>query len=264
MIVTIKNVSKTYSTEGEDRLQVLSNFSCSIAEGEFLCILGPSGCGKSTLLTILGGLQKPSDGRVLFKGQRTASGPLTTVVWQEYALIPWRTVLDNVAFGLEIRGVDKKTRREEAHRCLVSMGIAAFEDRYPHQLSGGMRQRVGIARALANDPEILLMDEPFAAVDAQTRRILQEELINLWIKDAKTVLFVTHSIEEAILLGDRILVLSHRPAQLLEEFVVPFPRPRSVEIERDPRFTEMRFAIWELLKREAQTSSVAYHEEGLE
>lgn len=264
MIVTIENVSKSFMTEGQEPLPVLSDFSCTIAEREFLCILGPSGCGKSTLLTILGGLQKPTSGRVSFKGERTASGPLTTIVWQEYTLIPWRTVLDNVAFGLEIRGVDKQARRQEAHHRLKTMGIAGFEDHYPHQLSGGMRQRVGIARALANDPEILLMDEPFAAVDAQTRRILQEELINLWMRDAKTVLFVTHSIEEAILLSDRILVLSHRPAKLLEEFIVPFPRPRTVEIERDQRFTEMRFAIWDLLKREAQAVPMDQVDGGIE
>ena len=257
MIVTIENVSKSFTQYGQSPLPVLSNFSCTIPEREFLCILGPSGCGKSTLLMILGGLQKPTAGRIIFQGERAANGPLTTIVWQEYGLIPWRTTLDNVAFGLEIRGIDKKTRRQEAHRRLESMGIAGFEHHYPYQLSGGMRQRVGIARALANDPEILLMDEPFAAVDAQTRVILQEELTNLWMRDEKTVLFVTHSIEEAILLGDRILVLSHRPARLLEEFVVPFPRPRTVEIERDPRFTELRFAIWDLLKPETQPVPVS-------
>ncbi|HBY92343.1 MAG: ABC transporter ATP-binding protein [Ardenticatenaceae bacterium] len=249
MIVAVKQLSKTYFTPNRPPLKVLDNFSCTVREREFLCVVGPSGCGKSTLLTMMGGLESPTAGRIEFKGQRTSSGPITTIVWQEYALIPWKTVLDNVAFGLEIRGVDKRTRHEAARGHLRLMGIEGFESHYPHQLSGGMRQRVGIARALTNDPEVLLMDEPFAAVDAQTRVVLQEELTNLWMRDQKTVVFITHNIEEALFLGDRVLVLSSRPAQLVEEVEVPFPRPRTIEVERDSRFVELRLHIWDLLRR---------------
>ncbi|MBX3579421.1 MAG: ABC transporter ATP-binding protein [Rhizobiaceae bacterium] len=248
MIVSLENVFKSFQVPGGAPLPVLDNFSCEIAEREFLCIVGPSGCGKSTLLTMLGGLEKPTGGVIRFSGERSSSGPLTTIVWQDYALIPWRSVIDNVSFGLEIMGVPKHQRKAEAMRHLKLMGIEGFDQHYPHQLSGGMRQRVGIARALTNNPEILLMDEPFGAVDAQTRMVLQDELTALWMRDRKTVLFITHSIEEALLLGDRVIVLSPRPARILEEITVPFPRPRSVDIERDPRFTELRLHIWDLLK----------------
>ena len=262
MIVKLEHVSKTFTFPNRPPLQVLADFSCTIQEREFLCVVGPSGCGKSTLLSMLGGLETPSAGRIQFTGRRTATGPMTTIVWQEYALIPWRSVLDNVAFGLEIRGIDKKKRTEEARRHLRLMGIAGFEHQNPHQLSGGMRQRDGLARALTNDPEILLMDEPFAAVDAQTRVVLQEELINLWMRDQKTVLFVTHSIEEALLLADRIMVLSPLPARLIEEVIVPFRRRRSVEIERDPRFTDLRLHIWDLLKRGVEHAQPVLNEGG--
>lgn len=255
MIVTLENVSKSFPAEGKP-LQVLDNFSCEIAEQEFLCIVGPSGCGKSTLLTMLGGLEKPTGGVIRFSGERTSSGPLTTIVWQDYQLIPWRSVLDNVSFGLEVMGVPKQQRRAEALRHLRIMGIEDFEKHYPHQLSGGMRQRVGIARALTNNPEMLLMDEPFGAVDAQTRLVLQDELTALWMRDRKTVLFITHSIEEALLLGDRVLVLSPRPARILEEIKVPFERPRTIDMERDPRFTELRLHIWDLLKTGVEHANI--------
>jgi len=255
MIVTLEHVHKSFTFLNRPPLLVLDDFSCTIKEREFLCVVGPSGCGKSTLLTMLGGLEMPSAGSIRFTGKRTATGPMTTIVWQDYALIPWRSVIDNVAFGLEVLGVDRKTRRDEARRHLQLMGIEGFENQFPHQLSGGMRQRVGIARALTNDPEILLMDEPFGSLDAQTRMVMQEELTNLWMRDQKTVLFITHSIEEALLLGDRILVLSPRPAKVIEEIVVPFPRPRSVEVERDPRFTELRLHIWDLLKQGVERAS---------
>jgi NitT/TauT family transport system ATP-binding protein len=256
MIVSLENVSKSFPVAGAPPLQVLDNFSCEIAEQEFLCIVGPSGCGKSTLLTMLGGLEKPTAGVIRFSGERTASGPLTTIVWQDYALIPWRSVLDNVSFGLEVMGMPRKERKAEAMRSLRLMGIEGFDQHYPHQLSGGMRQRVGIARALTNDPEMLLMDEPFGAVDAQTRMVLQDELTALWMRDRKTVLFITHSIEEALLLGDRVLVLSQRPARILEEIKVPFPRPRSLDVERDPRFTELRLHIWDLLKHGVEKARI--------
>jgi NitT/TauT family transport system ATP-binding protein len=198
---------------------------------------------------MLGGLESPSAGRIQFSGRRTATGPMTTIVWQDHALIPWRNVIDNVAFGLEVLGVDRNVRKEKARSHLRLMGIEGFEHQYPHQLSGGMRQRVGIARALTNDPEILLMDEPFGSLDAQTRTVMQEELTNLWMQDQKTVLFITHSIEEALLLGDRVLVIGPRPGRVIEDLTIPFARPRSVAVERDPRFAEMRLHIWDLLKQ---------------
>jgi NitT/TauT family transport system ATP-binding protein len=256
MIVSLENVSKSFPVANGPPLQVLDNFSCEIAEREFLCIVGPSGCGKSTLLTMLGGLEKPTEGVIRFSGERASSGPLTTIVWQDYALIPWRSVLDNVSFGLEIMGVSRSERRAEALRHLRLMGIEGFEQHYPHQLSGGMRQRVGIARALTNNPEMLLMDEPFGAVDALTRTVLQDELTALWMRDRKTVLFITHSIEEALLLGDRVLVLSPRPARIIEEIKVPFERPRTIDIERDPRFIELRLHIWDLFKKGIEHAGV--------
>lgn len=263
MIVTLEHVHKSFRFPNRPPLHVLDDFSCTVDEGEFLCVVGPSGCGKSTLLTMLGGLEKPSAGRIQFSGQRTATGPMTTIVWQDHALIPWRSVIDNVAFGLEVRGIDRKNRKDEARRQLGIMGIEGFEHQYPHQLSGGMRQRVGIARALANDPEILLMDEPFGSLDAQTRMVMQEELTGLWMRDQKTVVFITHSIEESLLLGDRILVLSPRPARVIEEIRVPFPRPRSVNVERDPRFTELRLHIWDLLKSGVERASQPAHESAM-
>jgi NitT/TauT family transport system ATP-binding protein len=248
VIIELEDVHKTYYGADGPPLLVLDGVSLTVKEGEFLCIVGPSGCGKSTLVNLLSGLDSPDQGQIAYRGTRTATGPLTTVVWQDYALIPWRSVLDNVAFGLEVRGVGKRERQAAARHHLARMGISGFEAHYPHQLSGGMRQRVGIARALTNDPEALLMDEPFAAVDAQTRLILQAELIDLWLRDRKTVVFITHNIEEAVLLGDRVVVLGHRPTRVVEEIDVPFTRPRGVEVERDPRFVDARVRIWELLK----------------
>jgi NitT/TauT family transport system ATP-binding protein len=258
MQVQLHDVQKSYRRRAEDALlPVLDHVSFTVTEGEFLCIVGPSGCGKSTLLNLLGGLDAPDAGKVSFVGRRTSSGPLTTIVWQEYSLIPWRPVLSNVAFGLEVRGVPKEERHARAREHLRAMGIEDFEKALPHQLSGGMRQRVGIARALTNDPELLLMDEPFAAVDAQTRVLLQEELLALWSREQKAIVFITHNIEEALLLGDRVLVLSPRPARIVEEIVVPFPRPRGMETEAEPRFGELRLHIWNLLRGLAKEREVA-------
>jgi NitT/TauT family transport system ATP-binding protein len=258
MLVELDRVEKSYRRAPDEApLRVLDRMSFRVGEGEFVCILGPSGCGKSTLLNLLGGLDAPDGGSVRFVGPRTSTGPVTTIVWQEYALIPWRNVLSNVAFGLEVRGMSKGERHERALAHLRAMGIEDFERSMPHELSGGMRQRVGIARALANDPEMLLMDEPFAAVDAQTRIVLQQELLNLWTRDRKTIIFITHNIEEALLLGDRVFVLSQRPTRVLEEIVVPFERPRGMETEADPRFAELRRHIWDVLRGQAATPEVA-------
>lgn len=248
MRIEIDNVAKGYPKPGGGRLPVVENLTVDVEPEQFVCVIGPSGCGKSTLLGLLGGLRRPDAGEIRFVGERTASGPLTSIVWQDYALIPWRSIVDNVAYGLELRRTGKKRRREIAREHLATMGIEAFADAKPHELSGGMRQRAGIARALANDPEVLLMDEPFAAVDAQTRTLLQDELLQVWARHRKTVLFITHSIEEAVLLADVIIVLGPRPTRVVERIEVPFPRPRSRDIELDPRFTELKRHLWAQLR----------------
>ena len=248
MRIEIDSVTKGYPGPDGGRLPVIGNLTTVIQPEEFVCIIGPSGCGKSTLLNVLGGLRRPDSGEIRFVGERSATGPLTSIVWQDYALIPWRSIVDNVAFGLELRGVPAKRRRTIAMEHLRLMGIEAFADSKPHQLSGGMRQRAGIARSLASDAEVLLMDEPFAAVDAQTRTLLQDELLQIWSQRRKTVLFITHSIEEALLLADRIVVLGPRPTRVVEEIQVPFARPRGREIELDPRFAELKQHMWTQLR----------------
>lgn len=257
MRIEIDNLSKSYRRNDGTQLAVIDRLSCDVAENEFVCIIGPSGCGKTTLLNLLGGLQHPDSGAVRFVGERTANGPLTSIVWQDYALIPWRSIVDNVAFGLELKGVSTKERQERAMDVLETMGIEGFAKSKPHELSGGMRQRAGIARALASDPEVLLMDEPFAAVDAQTRALLQEELLDLWTRSRKTVLFITHSIEEALLLADRILVLGSRPTRVVEELVIPFDRPRGQHTELDPRFAELKAHLWQQLRDATRAAEYA-------
>lgn len=248
MEVRFQEVSKTYGS-AHAQVPVFEGLTFEANEAEFLSIVGPSGCGKSTLLGLAAGLIKPDSGFIEFVGRRVASGPLTTIVWQDYALVPWRTVLANVTFGLEVRHIPKQRRNALGLEALARMGIRDFSDAHPHQLSGGMSQRVGIARALANDPEVLLMDEPFAAVDAQTRTILQEELLEVWAATKRTVLFITHNIEEAIFLGDRVLVFGARPCGLMREVKVPFSRPRERAIEARPEFAEIRDSIWSDLRR---------------
>jgi NitT/TauT family transport system ATP-binding protein len=229
----------------------LEDFNLEVQEGEFVCIVGPSGCGKSTFLRILGGLIAASSGEVqLLHGKSGA--PLQSIVFQEYAIFPWKTVIDNVAFGLEMRGISRKQRRQVAAEWLHKVGLSKFAESYPHQLSGGMKQRVSIARAFANDPEILLMDEPLGALDAQTRAVMQEELINLWEASRKTVVYITHSIEEAVLLGDRVILMTAHPGTLKCEFAVPFPRPRAFELTGAPEFGQLNYAIWKELQGEVR------------
>lgn len=248
--IDAKNLTKVYPSRNGP-LCALRDFSLRVQEGEFVCIVGPSGCGKSTFLRILGGLITPSSGRVdLFP--RDEKTPLQNIVFQEYAIFPWKTVLDNVAFGLEMRGVPRTTRRETAYEWVRKVGLAKFADAYPHQLSGGMKQRVSIARAFANDPEILLMDEPLGALDAQTRVILQGELIRLWEVSRKTVVYITHSIEESVLLGDRIVLMTAHPGTYKTEFCVPFERPRNFELTSAPEFARLSYAIWQELEVEVK------------
>ncbi len=214
-------------------------------------LLGPSGCGKSTLLRIINGIETSDGGRILIDGQDVTgtTGHGRGMVFQSFELFPWRTVLDNVAFGLEVAGIEKQQRLTQARECVELVGLTAFENAYPHPLSGGMQQRVGIARALAIKPSILLMDEPYGALDVQTRDLLQDELLNIWERERKTVVFVTHSIEEALYLADRIVVMSPRPGRIAQMIDVPFARPRRDEIKTDPEFLKLRRHIWESLKK---------------
>lgn len=244
-LLAVDQVGKVHVGPGGKPITALADISLSVGRHEFVSIVGPSGCGKSTLLRIVAGLDRPSDGRVVVAGQEVRRpGADRGMVFQEYALLPWKTTLANVAFGLQLKGMPKAERSRIAQRYIDFVGLGGFEDRFPHQLSGGMRQRAAVARALANDPQILLMDEPFAAIDAITRRRLQEELGQILAKERTTVLFVTHSIEEAVFLSDRIIVLSARPGRIVGEFAVEIERPRQWErVLRNSGFNEMQDTI---------------------
>lgn len=244
-------LTKVFGADGDGTL-ALDEFSLDIQQGEFLCIIGPSGCGKTTFLRIVGGLTEQTTGKLIIHREGDYQTPLTAMVFQEYAIFPWRTVIDNVTFGLEMRRVPEQDRREVAAYYVEKVGLEEFTHSYPHELSGGMKQRVAIARALAADPEILLMDEPFGALDAQTRTILQEELVRVWEDERKTVIYITHSIEEAIFLGDRVIVMTARPGKKKRELAIDFPRPRSQEIHRSKLFGEIYYEIWEELYVEVQ------------
>ncbi len=237
--ITVDGLTKVYG-EGPESLTVFEDLDFTVDPEEFVVIVGPSGCGKSTLLNVIDGLIEPTAGTVEIHGDPVA-GPRNDVarVFQSFELLPWRTVRDNVAIGLEIQGVPEAERYARAEEWIETVGLAEFTDSYPDELSGGMQQRVGLARALTVDPEILLMDEPFGALDAQTRDRLQTELLQLWEQRQSTVVFITHDIDEAIYLADRVLVMSQKPAEIVAEFDVPFERPRwsrRLDIETDDRF----------------------------
>jgi NitT/TauT family transport system ATP-binding protein len=249
--VIVDAVSKTYGDGRGPAVEALRAVGFAVAPEEFVAVLGPSGCGKSTLLQIVAGLVRPSAGRVWFEGG-SGDRPLTAMVFQEFALFPWRTVQGNVEFGLEERGVPAGERRDRARAFLDVTGLGPFARKYPHQLSGGMRQRVGIARALAVDPAVLLMDEPFSALDAQTRQLMQEELLALWERTRKTIVYVTHNIQEAVWMADRVLVLSRRPGRVVAEVPVDLPRPRDESAHGSPAFVAAADRIWSLIKAEAR------------
>ena len=231
----------------------LDHFNLDLIEGEFLCIVGPSGCGKTTFLRIIAGLEEPSDGTITVHRSGAGERPLNAMVFQEQSLLPWLTVIDNVAFGLEMRGLGRRERYARAQPHIEMVGLSRFRDYYPHQLSGGMKQRVSLARAFANDPEILLMDEPFASLDAQNKMILQEELLHIWETHRKTVIFITHAIDEALTLGDRVVVMSAAPGRIMEVINVGFARPRQVaELRARPEFGELSLGIWRMLEGEVR------------
>jgi NitT/TauT family transport system ATP-binding protein len=250
--VVIDDVSKTYDGGPERTVPALEKVSVAVESEEFVALLGPSGCGKSTLLNIVAGLLAPTSGAVHFEGERHSGQSPTAMVFQEFALFPWRTVQKNVVFGLEALGVDAARRAREARRLIELTGLDGFEGKYPHELSGGMRQRVGIARALAVEPAVLLMDEPFSALDAQTRQLMQEELLGIWERTRKTILYVTHNIQEAVYMADRVIVLSRRPGRVLEEVRVPLARPRAESMMADPAFARAAERIWTLIKAQAR------------
>jgi NitT/TauT family transport system ATP-binding protein len=249
----LENVTKRFPIRGEkSSFTAIEDITIDVHAGEFVVLVGPSGCGKSTLLDLLGGLSTPSSGRILLDG-RTISGPGLDrgIVFQQYALLPWRTARKNIEFGLEAKGVPASVRRERAEHYLELVGLKSFADRYPHELSGGMKQRVAIARSLAFDPEVLLMDEPFAALDAQTRESLQDELLRIWRATGKTILFITHGIDEAIYLGQRVAVLTSRPGRI--KTVVDVDIDRSAEdVRSDAGFRAQRHHIWSLLRDEVE------------
>lgn len=247
--IRVIEVKKVFPSQGEGFLAV-DGMTLNIDEGEFVCLLGPSGCGKSTLLYMLAGLIEPTSGQILFDHSSRESRPMANLVFQEFGLFPWRDVLGNVVLGLEMRGVPRSKRVAVAREYIEMVGLKGFERHYPHQLSGGMKQRVGIARALANDPDVLLMDEPFGALDAQTRNTMQIELQKILIRSRKTVVFVTHSIEEAILLADKIAVITHRPGRVRETIRVDFPRPRTPALVREQHYTELFAHIYDLMREE--------------
>ncbi|SFA80991.1 NitT/TauT family transport system ATP-binding protein [Cohnella sp. OV330] len=248
---SVKRGSKPFKAESQP-VYALQDINLEVRQGEFMVIVGPSGCGKSTLLDLLAGLTKPGGGQILLDGQ-AISGPNLDrgIVFQQYALFPWKTALANVEFGLEAKGVGRRERRETAQRFIELVGLGGFEHRYPHELSGGMKQRIAIARSLAYDPEVLLMDEPFAALDAQTRETLQSELLRIWEATGKTIIFITHGIEEAVYLGQRVAIMTSRPGRIKRVIDIPFESRRSEEdLRSNPDFVKLRHEIWELLKDE--------------
>jgi NitT/TauT family transport system ATP-binding protein len=252
MKLECRHLSKNYG-DGVKATRALEDISFETREGEFLSIIGPSGCGKSTLLKIIAGLLDPTEGNVIYSGDN-GGRPKNSMVFQEHGVFPWMNVIDNVAFGLEMRGVPWKERHERSLAFLKRVGLAKYATRNPHELSVGMRQRIAIARAFVNDPEILLMDEPFGSLDAQTSLILQDELLKIWSEHKKTVIFVTHDIDEAILLGDRVLVMTCGPGKIREVITVGISRPRNLQIESTQEFVDLRMKIWNSIRSEVEQS----------
>ena len=249
--IEARYLTLTFKPKNRDRVTALQGFDLQVSKGEFLSLVGPSGCGKSTFLNILLGLLKPDSGELSLNGRQiNGPGPERAMVFQEFGLLPWRTVLANVELGLELKGVAPSNRRERALELIKLVGLENFQSHYPHELSGGMKQRVGLARALATEPEVLLMDEPFAALDAQTRDLMQAELLQIWERTKKTVLFVTHSIEEAAYLSDRVVIMTARPGRMKNILKIDLPRPRDYEMRLTPEFNDIKAKIWSTLKDE--------------
>ena len=246
-----------YQPRTGGRLLALDNINLQVDEGEFVTIVGPSGCGKTTFINLCDGLLRPTAGTIAIDGKAvTGPGIDRGMVFQDSCLMPWRTVAKNVIFGLECQGMDNDTGVRRAKEFIKLVGLQGFEDHYPHELSGGMQQRCNLARALTVDPKILIMDEPFAALDAQTRELMQAELLRIWKESGKTVLFITHQINEAIYLADRVVVFGARPGRVKETMRIDIPRPRDLSIKRDPRFLEYEDHLWKLIEDEVKKTMV--------
>jgi NitT/TauT family transport system ATP-binding protein len=252
--IFIRHLSKTFrSRRGE--VDALRDINLDVRQGEFLCIVGPSGCGKTTLLRILGGLEQPSKGELDFRIEH-GNDPVQSMVFQEQSVFPWLTVIENAAFGLTVRGISREEREACARACLRKLGLSNFERYFPRQLSGGMRQRVNLARAFTNNPAVLLMDEPLSALDEQTKMLVQEDLLRLWEGSKKTVIFITHSLDEAVVLADRVAVMSYRPGRIKAIFDIDLARPRhALELRNHPEFVATRGRVWDSLREEVLNSA---------
>lgn len=263
--LVVRNLRKVFrSLRSEEALQVFENISLEVYPSEFICLVGPSGCGKTTFLRILDGLIPHDSGEIFLDGKSVIQpGADKGFVFQDSSLLPWRTVIDNAILGPELQGMDKKEARKRAEKYLALVGLKGFEGHYPHELSGGMQQRVNLARALIVDPQVLLMDEPFASLDAQTREIMQAELMKMWAQTKKMVIFVTHQIEEAIYLADRVVVFSARPARIREVVKVGIPRPRPLSVKRSKEFLDLADRVWGIIQEEVLKAMGREREEGV-
>ena len=247
-----------YQPRTGGRLLALDNVNLKVEDGEFVTIVGPSGCGKTTFINLADGLLKPTAGKLSIDGKQvTGPGIDRGMVFQDSCLMPWRTVLKNVLFGLECQGLDNPEGQTRARKFIKLVGLEGFEEHYPHELSGGMQQRCNLARALTVDPKILIMDEPFAALDAQTREIMQLELLRIWREAKKTVLFITHQINEAIYLADRVIVFGARPGRVKETIKIDLPRPRELAIKRERKFLDYEDHLWTLIEEEVKKTMIA-------
>ena len=250
-LIQARDITLVFKSKDREPITALRGFNLEVGKGEFVSIVGPSGCGKSTFLNLLLGLIKPDSGEMTLAGSPISGpGQERAMVFQEFGLLPWRTVRANVELGLELKRIASPERAQRATELITLVGLKDFEHHYPHELSGGMKQRVGLARALATEPEVLLMDEPFAALDAQTRDLMQSELLQIWERTKKTVLFVTHSIEEAAYLSDRVIIMTARPGRAKETLEIRLPRPRDYEMRLTPKFNDIKSRIWDVLKEE--------------
>ncbi|MDP2861833.1 MAG: ABC transporter ATP-binding protein [Desulfobacterales bacterium] len=252
--ISIQGVTKVFPSKRAD-VMALKNLSLDVMDGEFVVIVGASGCGKTTLLNLVAGFDSASQGQILLDGQPVIGiTPECGMIFQQYALFPWKTVQDNVEFGLKMKRIPKAERQEQAARFIDMVGLKGFEKSFPHHLSGGMKQRVSIARSLANDPKVILLDEPFAALDAMTRQVLQEQLVRIYEKHQKTIIFITHSIDEALLLSTRIVVMTARPGRILQEIVNDLPHPRNADVQLSDRYMELKRMIWVSVQAEVMKS----------
>lgn len=254
VLIRAEAVSMTFRTR-KGQVEAVKDFSLDVQHGEVVCIVGASGCGKSTFLNMVAGFLRPSTGRILLEGKSIEGvEPRCGMIFQHYALFPWMTVLENVAFGPRLKGFSRRERHRTAQRWIEMVGLQGFEQAYPGELSGGMRQRVALSRALANEPDVLLCDEPFAALDAMTRQVMQQELLRITQDSGQTVIFITHSIDEALILSDRLVVMSARPGRVKVIYDNNLPRPRRLEVQLADRFLEFKRQVWDLVQEEVKGS----------